>query len=236
MPHAEKPHILIVDDDPEIRKLIARFLVREGMIAMTAEHAEAARDILRLFAFDLLVVDRMMPGQDGAAFVQDLRKAQVETPAILLTALAAPDERIEGLEQGADDYLSKPFEPRELVLRIHAILKRVPRKEEPVIADEIILGNWRYKSAFAELQHVETGATQRLTETENTLLQRLARTPNVIVSRDALADGNADMLSERAVDVQVTRLRRKLEDNPKTPRCLQTVRGKGYLLRVVESK
>ena len=199
----------------------------------TARDAPHARRLLSGLDFDLIVLDVMMPGEDGFSLTRDLRR-QLGTPILLLTARGETQDRISGLESGADDYLAKPFEPRELLLRIAAILRRVPVAETrgPKF---LSLGQLRYDADKGELWQGE--APLRLTGTEQVLLRRLADTPRQAVSRSALIDdlgrSPSDDLgenSERAIDVQITRLRRKIEPDPKEPRYLQTVRGTGYML------
>ena len=225
---AEGPHLLIVDDDDRIRDLIKRYLAREGFRVTTAEHAKAARRMLELFDVDLLVLDVMMPGESGLELTHWLRGqpgAKGRTPVLILTARDQPTDRIEGLSLGADDYLAKPFEPQELVLRIGAILRRTgsgsatPRK--------LSLGDCLFDSERGELFRGDVAV--RLTEAEALLLKRLARAPHAPIERHLLGSGSGDAAG-RAVDIQVTRLRRKIESDPKNPRYLQTVRGVGYML------
>jgi two-component system phosphate regulon response regulator OmpR len=224
------PHVLVVDDDGRIRALVSRFLNENGFLAVTAKDAAEAREILKRFEFDALVVDIMMPGESGLEFTKSLR-AQEDIPVLLLTALGESQDRIAGLESGADDYLPKPFEPRELVLRLQAILRRRPRKVEAV--KSFMVGRWTYNP---DLNALEAGeVAQRLTTVEGNLLRALASRAGLIVSRDELARlCDMDVAGERTIDVQVTRLRRKLEEDTRQPRFLQTVRGKGYVLRVRE--
>jgi len=221
-------HLLVVDDDDRIRTLLKEYLTRAGFRVTIAADAAAARRLSETLDFDLLVLDVMMPGEDGFAFTRALRaKAGPagQTPVLMLTARGDPDDRIEGLSLGADDYLAKPFQPKELLLRIESILRRAATK--PVTADKLQLGPCAFDPGRGEL--TRDGAPVRLTEAEAGLLRRLAETPYAPVDRMELARETAD-ISGRAVDVQVTRLRRKIEDDPKTPRYLQTVRGVGYML------
>ena len=220
-------HLLIVDDDDRIRELLKEYLAREGYRVTGAAHASAARRLLELIEFDLVVLDIMMPGEDGLSLTGRVRsKAQLSnTPVLLLTARGEPDDRIRGLEVGADDYMSKPFDPRELALRIDAILRRAGTK--PVAPREIRLGPVRFDMERLEL--TRDGAPLRLTEAEAQLLKTLALNAHAPVERITLSPDTAD-ITGRAVDVQVTRLRRKLEVDPKNPRYLQTVRGVGYML------
>ncbi|QQQ19156.1 response regulator transcription factor [Brevundimonas vitis] len=220
-------HLLVVDDDDRIRELVKEFLAREGYRVTGAAHATAARRLMELIEFDLVVLDVMMPGESGLDLTTWVRgKAELsKTPVLLLTARGEPNDRIEGLSRGADDYMSKPFEPRELALRIDAILRRTGGK--PVTPREIKLG-----SAIFDMERLELtrdGLLQRLTEAEAQLLKTLAIHAHAPVERMALSPDTAD-ITGRAVDVQVTRLRRKLESDPKNPRYLQTVRGVGYML------
>ncbi|MEM7508830.1 MAG: response regulator [Pseudomonadota bacterium] len=230
-PDASPGHILIIDDDARIRDLLKRFLSRNGYLVTTARDAAHATRLLSNLSFDLLVVDVMMPGEDGFSFTRRIR-AEIETPVLLLTARGEADDRIEGLEAGADDYLAKPFEPRELLLRCAAILRRSLPKDEPEAPPKtLILGQNRYDIIRGELAF--DGAPVRLTSTEQALMRVFSRQPNEPISRERLAaelGGNDGGVQERAVDVQITRLRRKLEADPKNPRYLQTVRGAGYML------
>jgi two-component system, OmpR family, phosphate regulon response regulator OmpR len=224
-------HLLIVDDDERIRGLLQKFLMRNGYLVSTARDAAQARRVLAGLEFDLIVLDVMMPGEDGITLTRDLRK-RMTTPILLLTAKGEAPNRIEGLEAGADDYLVKPFEPKELLLRINAILRRVPqaRTAEPV-RQVIHMGKVRYDLDRGEMWRGETPV--RLTATEVQLMRIFAAQPGKPIPRDKLvADGaGGDAAQERAVDVQITRLRRKIEDDPKAPRYLQTVRGEGYMLQ-----
>ena len=224
-------HLLIVDDDERIRGLLQKFLVRNGFLVSVARDAAQARRILGGLEFDLIVMDVMMPGEDGVALTRDLRK-KMTTPILLLTARGEAANRIEGLEAGADDYLVKPFEPKELLLRINAILRRVPvvKPVEPV-RQFLHLGQVRYDLDRGEMWRGE--AAVRLTATEAQLMRVFAAAPGVAISREKLVSdqSSVDPAQERAVDVQITRLRRKIEDDPKVPRYLQTVRGEGYMLQ-----
>ncbi|MBI4030620.1 MAG: response regulator [Proteobacteria bacterium] len=228
------PHILVIDDDDRIRALVTRFLGENGMVACEAADAGNAREIMKRLAFDALVVDIMMPGENGLDFTKSIRKAGNDVPVLLLTALGEAEDRVSGLETGADDYLPKPFEPRELVLRIHSIMKRRP---PPVVEEEMLpfrFGGWLFDPGLNELRD-RGGKILRLTTVEANLLRALGSCPGRIVTREKLAVlcGMEDV-GARTIDVQVVRLRRKVEDNPREPRWLQTVRGKGYRL-VVES-
>ena len=219
-------HLLVVDDDDRIRELLKEFLAREGYRVTGAAHA-AAKRLMELIEFDLVVLDVMMPGESGFDLTTWVRsKAETsKTPVLLLTARGDPDDRIEGLSRGADDYMSKPFDPRELALRVDAILRRTGGK--PLTPREIKLGPAVFDMERLELS--KDGKPQRLTEAEAQLLKTLAIHAHAPVERMSLSPDTAD-ITGRAVDVQVTRLRRKLEADPKNPRYLQTVRGVGYML------
>jgi two-component system phosphate regulon response regulator OmpR len=225
---AAQRHLLLVDDDDRIRDLIRRYLVRAGFRITTAADGPSARRLLASLQFDLMVLDIMMPGEDGFSLTGWLRAragAPGATPILILTARGLPDDRIEGLRLGADDYLAKPFEPRELLLRIEAILRRtggVPTGSGP-----IGLGDCSFDPSRGLLSRGD--APVRLTEMETRLLRQLASAANAAVDRRELA-GAAAEISGRAVDIQVTRLRRKIEADPANPRYLQTVRGIGYML------
>ncbi|MFP5449363.1 MAG: response regulator [Alphaproteobacteria bacterium] len=221
-------HLLVVDDDDRIRELLKAFLSREGFRVTTASGGAAARRLLDSLDFDLAVFDVMMPGEDGVSLTRWLRSqagGTGRTPVLMLTAKSEAEHRIEGLQVGADDYLGKPFEPQELLLRIEAILRRTSQRAPT--AGSMTLGACVFDLARGELSH--DGAPVRLTEGEAVLLRRLAQTPHEPVDRLELARDTVDP-SGRAVDVQVTRLRRKIETDPKAPRYLQTVRGVGYML------
>ena len=221
-------HLLIVDDDDRIRELLKEFLARAGFRVTAAAGGAPARKLIGSLAFDLAVVDVMMPGEDGFSLTRWLREQRGvagRTPVLMLTARGDPGDRIEGLKLGADDYLPKPFEPEELLLRIEAILRRT--QERAPAAGPLSLGRCRFDPERGELTC--EGEIVRLTEAEVALLRHLARTPHEAVDRLELARGSVDP-SGRAVDVQVTRLRRKIEADHKAPRYLQTVRGVGYLL------
>ncbi len=224
-------HLLIVDDDARIRGLLQKFLIRHGFMVSSARDAAHARRLLSGLEFDLLVLDVMMPGEDGVALTRSLRE-DLATPILLLTAKGDTADRIAGLEAGADDYLAKPFEPKELLLRINAILRRVP---PPVVGNEapkyLKLGPIRYDVERGEMWHGDE--LIRLTATEAQLMKIFSSRPGEAVSRASLVEDlgrDRDQAQERAVDVQITRLRRKLEADPKQPRYLQTVRGAGYML------
>lgn len=228
---SDHAHILVVDDDERIRDLLKRFLARNGYLVSVARDAAHASRLLDSLDFDLLVIDWMMPGEDGLSLTRRVRAAS-ETPILLLTARGEASDRIEGLEAGADDYLPKPFEPRELLLRSAAILRRAaPPVPEDQVARSLVLGERQYDLIRGELTQGDQAV--RLTSTEQALMRVFSRQPNEPVSRLRLAEelgGTEGAVQERAVDVQITRLRRKLERDPKNPRYLQTVRGAGYML------
>jgi two-component system, OmpR family, phosphate regulon response regulator OmpR len=225
---AEPRHLLVVDDDDRIRELLKEYLTRAGFRVTTAADAKAARRLLELFDADLLVLDVMMPGETGFELTRWLREQpgpKGTTPVLILTARGQSDDRIVGLSLGADDYLGKPFEPQELVLRIEAILRRAgPR---PVAERRLSLGECTFDMERGEL--FRAGQPIRLTEGEAALLKALGRHPHAPVDRYDLSPEATDTAG-RAVDIQVTRLRRKIEADPKNPRYLQTVRGVGYML------
>jgi two-component system phosphate regulon response regulator OmpR len=224
-------HLLVVDDDERIRGLLQKFLMRGGFLVSVARDAAQARRLLTGLEFDLIVLDVMMPGEDGIALTRDLRR-HLTTPVLLLTAKGETGNRIEGLEAGADDYLVKPFEPKELLLRINAILRRVPQVRAAEAGPKVLhLGAVRYDVDRGELWN---GAEiVRLTATEAALMRIFAAQAGAPVSRERLVGDlvrDESQAQERAVDVQITRLRRKIEANPRQPRYLQTVRGAGYML------
>jgi two-component system phosphate regulon response regulator OmpR len=221
-------HLLVVDDDARLRELLRRYLTGEGFRVTTAIDAAEARAKLQSFAFDLLIVDVMMPGEDGFALTRSLR-AKGRIPILLLTAMAEPKNRIEGLERGADDYVVKPFEPRELVLRIRNILQRGPAEAERTAGAVLHFGAFSLDLGRVELRRGEEPV--RLTAAEMALLLALARTPGTPITREALSLAAEIEGTLRRVDVQMTRLRRKIESDPKFPRYLQTVRGTGYVLK-----
>ncbi len=223
-------HLLIVDDDERIRLLLQKFLVRNGFFVSAARDAQHARRILSGLEFDLIVLDVMMPGEDGVAFTKSLRET-IATPIMLLTAKGDTNDRIKGLEAGADDYLAKPFEPKELLLRINAILRRVPQEKDEHMPKVLNLGPVRYDTQRGEMWRGED--LVRLTATEGQLMKIFATSPGNPVARNELVEKlgrDRGQAQERAIDVQITRLRRKIETDPKQPRYLQTVRGAGYML------
>lgn len=224
-------HLLIVDDDERIRVLLQKFLMRNGFLVTAARDAGHARRILTGLDFDMLILDVMMPGEDGLSLCRSIRETS-QTPILLLTAKGETGNRIEGLEAGADDYLPKPFEPKELLLRINAILRRMPETPAEDSVPKILhLGSIRYDLERGEMWEGEE--LVRLTATEMQLMKIFSAKPGEPISRNKLVEDlgrDRGQAQERAVDVQITRLRRKIESNPKQPRYLQTVRGAGYML------
>lgn len=223
-----QPHILVVDDDRRLRDLLRKYLVDRGYLVTTAQDAGDAARKLDAICVDLMVMDVMMPGDDGINFTKTIRqhKRLKHLPILLLTARSEKEDRIAGLEAGSDDYLAKPFEPRELVLRVEAILRRMPKDKDR--QKEIWLGRWQFDMERGELR--DGGTIQRLTDVEASLLKVLARMPGETVSREDMAVRSVLPINDRTIDVQVTRLRRKIEPDPKQPRYLVTVRGEGYML------
>ncbi|PWJ16509.1 response regulator [Jannaschia seohaensis] len=233
MTHADVPghqaHVLLVDDDERIRSLLQKFLMRNGYLTTAARDSDHARRLLAGLDFDIAILDVMMPGDNGFILCAEIRETR-DMPVLLLTAKGETSDRITGLEAGADDYLPKPFEPKELLLRLKAILRRAPQAAHAV-PKMLHLGPIRYDLERGELW--QDGALVRLTATETILMRIFAETPHEAVSRGTLVERlgrDEGGTNERAVDVQITRLRRKLERDPKQPRYLQTVRGEGYML------
>ncbi|MDO8421823.1 MAG: response regulator [Parvibaculum sp.] len=218
----DAPHILVVDDDRRIRELIKRYLSENGYRITTAENAADARAKLAGLEFDLLVLDVMMPGESGLELTASLRISSA-VPILMLTARTETDDRIAGLERGADDYLGKPFEPRELLLRIATILRRA--KAQSAREDDIMLGEARFSVSRGELKRGDE--VIRLTTREVQLMRIFAAHAGQALSRLDLCDNEA---AERSIDVQINRLRRKIEIDPRNPLYLQTVRGEGYIL------
>ena len=216
-------NLLVVDDDERIRNLLSQYLIKEGFIVSTASGAEQARKKIQLLKFDLIILDIMMPGDDGLTLTKEIRDNS-DIPIILLTAKSGTDSKIEGLEIGADDYLTKPFNPKELLLRVLSILKR--SKSEDNIDNEIFFGDYKLNIEKREL----TKAKDRvyLTDREMNLLIALAKSPGQPLNREKLAGIDEP---GRSVDVGINRLRRKIEKDPRMPLWLQTVRGEGYILR-----
>ena len=220
------PHLLVVDDDSRLRELLRRYLSDSGFRVTLAADAREARANLASFAFDLIVLDVMMPGESGIDLIRTLRGIN-RIPVMLLTAMAEPEDRVNGLEEGAEDYLPKPFEPRELVLRIRNILQRRPTTETP--HSEIRFGAFRFDQTRGELFRGDDGV--HLTAAEAGLLASLAQRVGEAVSREELSQAAQFSGNVRNVDVQMMRLRRKIEHDPRYPRYLHTVRGTGYALK-----
>lgn len=220
------PHILVVDDDRRLRDLLTRFLRDHGYRVSSARDTEEARKKTECFDFDALILDVMMPGQSGFDYAEEIRETQ-NVPILMLTALSDFSDRIKGLELGADDYLTKPFDPRELMLRINNIIKRNPPPSYDEEPEEIKFGPFLFGFTRGELR--KNGEFVRLTEREREILLILGRKKGEDVAREELTTGEGET-NERTVDVQINRLRRKLEDDPTNPIYLQTVRGIGYRL------
>lgn len=223
---SDQPHILVVDDDDKLRKLLSRYLSEHGYVVAAAATAADARAKLATLAFDLIILDLMMPGESGLEFAAEFRRRS-DVPILMLTAMGEAEDRVAGLEHGAEDYLVKPFEPRELLLRIANILRRLPRTEaQPA---EVRMGEVVFDLDREELRQGDQ--IVRLTSVEKSLLKALAVRAGSALSREHLNELTGGAGGDRAVDVQVTRLRRKIEPDPREPRYLQTVRGRGYVLK-----
>lgn len=223
----DKPNILVVDDDARLRELLQKFLSENNFFVISANDAADARSKLASLSFDIIILDRMMPGESGLDFAHDLRKTS-DVPILMLTAMGEIEDRIAGLEQGVDDYLTKPFEPRELLLRINSILRRAALPETEPAIKEVSMGDAKFDIERCEL--TINGAPIKLTTVEVQLLKSLSQRPGTTLSREKLIEQTGADAAGRAIDVQVMRLRRKIEKNPRLPRYLQTVRGKGYVL------
>jgi two-component system phosphate regulon response regulator OmpR len=221
-------HILVVDDDTRLRGLLRKYLTDNGYLVSVAADAAEARQQLESIAFDLVVLDVMMPGETGLDLTKALRTSGLQLPILLLTAMAETGDRIGGFESGADDYLTKPFDPRELLLRIGSILRRTAREEAPPAPKDCRFGSFTFDLERGELR--QDGDMVHLTTAESALLAVLAAQPGETLSREELGAATGNSGNLRTVDVQVTRLRKKLEDDPKQPRYLQTMRGRGYVL------
>lgn len=230
---ADVPHILTVDDDDRIRRLLEQYLTKHGYIVVTAMDASHARKILKKYQFDLCVLDRMMPGENGIELAKYIQ-VSYDIPVLLLTAMTEAKDRIEGLEAGVDDYLSKPFEPKELLLRIQSILRRTQKSPQEKPSDTKILQlNNRIYDVGEQLMMDENGDVISLTDGDKALMNALSQKPNIPIRREMLA-AQLDMESnDRAVDVQMTRLRKKIEPDPLNPSVILTLRGKGYMLKVL---
>ncbi len=224
---ADCAHILVVDDDRRLRSLLQRYLQENGFAVSVAQDAESARLFLQQYLFDLLIVDVMMPNETGIEFLQKLR-LENDVPAIVLTAMGETEDRILGLEAGADDYLPKPFEPKELVLRINSILRRVPKNDKSGLK-VLSFGDYIFDLDKKECRH-KTDGLVHMTPVETSILSILGQKNGQIFSREKLAEMLGAGQSPRSIDVQMTRLRKKIEKDSKNPRYLQTVRGKGYML------
>jgi two-component system phosphate regulon response regulator OmpR len=220
---SDTPHILVIDDDEGIRRLLARYLRESGFLASAVASAADADKLMGMISFDALVIDVMMPGEDGISMTKRLR-ARSDVPIVLLTARGEPEDRINGLEAGASDYLAKPFEPRELVLRLQGLLHRsvMPQRE-----DTVRFGPFAFDPVRGELLRDEDRI--KLTDAELHLLRTLAAKPGAPIPRTVLAQKELGVF-DRSIDVQVTRLRRKIENDPRSPQHLKTVRGIGYAL------
>lgn len=226
-PEDNAPHVLVVDDDARLRDLLTRYLSSNGFRVSNAADAAEARRKLAHLEFDILVVDIMMPGENGISFTSSLRE-NAEVPVLMLTARENVESRIEGLEAGADDYMPKPFEPRELLLRVNSILKRTLKPDEPAI-EQVRFGDYHFDVKRRELTC--DGDPVRLTDREREILAAFASKPGGTIPRHDLLDGES-AAGERKIDVQINRLRRKIETDPANPKWLQTVRGLGYRLCV----
>lgn len=221
----DQAHILVIDDDDRLRELLRRFLSESGFRVTDAPNAAKARHLLDAFAFDILIIDVMMPGEDGVSFLENLRQNN-NVPALFLTAMSETENRIGGLEAGADDYMGKPFEPRELILRIKRILARTPQKTND---KAISFGPFIFELETGRL--LASGAPLHITTAERDLLAAFASAPNETLSRDAISAQLDGRMEGRSIDVAIARLRRKLEEDPKKPIYLLTMRGAGWSLR-----
>ncbi len=226
---ADKPHILVVDDDTRLRELLRTFLSKNGFRVTVASQAAEARERLGVLDFDLIVLDVMMPGQTGLDFASEIRRSD-DVPILMLTAMGDTKDRIAGLETGVDDYLGKPFEPRELLLRIQNVLKRNRTAAVPAGEPQrhVSFGPFQFDQELGELTN--KGKRAPLTDAETALLRVFTMRLGEVLSRETLCKSVGLAVNERAIDVQVTRLRRKIEPDPSFPRYLRTVRGQGYRL------
>ena len=218
-----KAHILVVDDDEGIRSLVKKYLNENNFLVTTAENAEDASEKVKIIKFDLIILDIMMPGKSGLEFIQEHKK-KLDTPIILLTAKGESDERVEGLEIGADDYLPKPFEPKELILRIKNILEKTIKTEQ-----KRIIEFENVKINLNKLLIIKNDNEFKINNTEKTILEKMINNPGKIFSREDIGR-LIDLNKERSIDVIITRLRKKIEIDPKNPKFLQTIRGEGYVL------
>ena len=218
-----KAHILVVDDDDGIRELVKQFLNKNNYLVTTAKNAEDALEKVKIIKFDLIVLDIMMPGKSGLEFTNENKK-KLDTPIILLTAKGEASDRIEGLEIGADDYLAKPFEPKELILRIKNILNKTKFKNSKRVIE---FGS--IKIDLNKLFIYRNQQSLKINNTEKIILEKMINSPGKIFQRDEIG-ALIDLTKERSIDVIITRLRKKIEENPKSPKYLQTIRGEGYVL------
>ena len=218
-----KAHILVVDDDDRIRELLKEYLTEENYLISTSNNAENAKQKIEIIKFDIIILDIMMPGQSGLDLTHSLRE-KINTPIILLTAMGEPNERIEGLEKGADDYLAKPFEPKELVLRIQNILKKT---ESKIQVNEIEFNEININ--LKKLVITKKNNSHKINNTEKIILEKMINSPGQTFSREQIGK-LIKIDKERSIDVIITRLRKKIEDDPKNPKYLQTIRGAGYVL------
>ena len=216
-------HILVVDDDDDIRSLVKKYLYDNNFLITTAENAEDAKKKIELIRFDLIILDIMMPGKSGLEFISENKK-KLQTPIILLTAKGEPNERIEGLEMGADDYLPKPFEPKELILRIKNILDKTKS-----ITQKRIIEFDKIKIDLNKLVIKKNNKDYKINNTEKLILEKMINNPGKTFSRENIGS-LINLDKERSIDVIITRLRKKIEDDPKNPKFLQTIRGAGYVL------
>jgi len=228
-PTDDAAHVLIVDDDTRIRTLLTQFLIRSGFRVTNAADAASARANMRGLDFDVMVLDIMMPGESGLSLAASLRETHHDVPIIMLTAKSETEERIAGLEAGADDYLTKPFDPRELLLRINSLLRRNAPQPGAQQAEQIVFGPFTFSLAKRELK--KRGEIIKLTDREKDIMLAFAQSPGETVPRDDLCPSGSE-IGERTIDVQINRLRRKIEIDPSNPVWLQTVRGLGYRLSI----
>ncbi len=220
-------HILIIDDDDRIRDLLKKYLIKNGFLVSSVSNAAKARKIMEKYIFDLMIVDYMMPNESGIEFLTSIRKQENNTPAIMLTALGEIENRIEGLTAGADDYLPKPFEPKELVLRINNILKRINKNNGE---DIFIFDDFQFNIKKNELY--KKNKFIKLTDVEIKIFNIFVKNANIILTREELCNLLDNVINERTIDVQITRLRKKIENEPKNPKFLKTIRNKGYLFSI----
>jgi len=217
-------HILVVDDDNRIRELVKEYLEENQFLVTTAKDSQDAKEKLEIIKFDILVLDIMMPGQSGLSLTKDIKQNNPSTPVILLTAKDEAKDRIQGLELGADDYLGKPFEPKELLLRVNNILNKI---QKPLLREEIYIGN-----ALVNLKKLDIKINNKIIKInpqEKKVLEKMLEIPGKVFSRNDIGK-IINVSKERTIDVMITRLRQKIESNPKNPKYLQTIRGSGYVL------